>query len=101
MRVQALRGFESLPLRQFKVLSIPETSKIPRGNRVFLDSVSLDKSEAKVRAGKPERWTVGEGAYIQVARVAKRSTAAWVFRYQVGGQRQNGRLWPLPARDSR
>ena len=52
--------------------------------------------EAKVRAGKPERWAVGEGAYIQVARVAKHSTAAWVFRYQVAGNARTAGLGPYP-----
>jgi integrase len=37
--------------------------------------------EAKIKAGVPGKWAVGDGAYLQVAKVAKRSTASWLFRY--------------------
>lgn len=38
--------------------------------------------EAKIKAGRPGKWAVGNGAYLQVAKVAKRSTASWLFRYE-------------------
>jgi hypothetical protein len=37
--------------------------------------------EAKIKAGKTGKWAVGDGAYLQVAKVAKRSTASWLFRF--------------------
>jgi integrase len=37
--------------------------------------------EAKIKAGVPGKWAVGDGAYLQVAKLAKRSTASWLFRY--------------------
>ena len=56
---------------------------------------SAKEVEAKIRAGKPGRWAVGNGAYLQVAKVANRSTASWLARYQLNGKAREMGLGPV------
>jgi hypothetical protein len=51
--------------------------------------------EAKIREGAPGRWAVGEGAYLQVAKVGKRVTASWLLRYQRDGRGRHMGLGPV------
>ena len=37
---------------------------------------------AKIKAGIPGRWAVGNGAYLQVAKIGKRATSSWLLRYE-------------------
>jgi integrase len=41
---------------------------------------------AKLATGEPGRWAVGDGAYLQIAKVANRRTGAWVFRFTLNGK---------------
>ena len=47
---------------------------------------SAREVDAKIKTGIPGRWSVGDGAYLQVARTGKRATASWLFRYWRDGR---------------
>ena len=47
---------------------------------------SASEVTARIRTGIPGRWAVGDGAYLQVAKLGERATASWLFRYWRDGQ---------------
>ena len=42
--------------------------------------------DAKIKAGIPGRWAVGDGAYLQVAKTTKQAKGSWLLRYWLNGK---------------
>ena len=42
--------------------------------------------DAKIKAGIPGRWAVGDGAYLQVAKTTKQARGSWLLRYWLNGK---------------